>query len=186
MNTPNKLTIFRIILAPFFLLFLLGDFIPLHYLWALIIFSVASITDAIDGHLARKHQLITNFGKFLDPLADKILVFSALIAFIDLGYAGSVAIVIMMAREFLVTSLRLIASDNGTVIAASSLGKLKTVLTMVSIIAVLALSAFSEMTAIVIDIASISNILIWVSAAITLLSGAEYLWKNRQQLKFSK
>ena len=105
LNTPNKLTIVRIILAPVFLLFLLGDFIPWHYLWALIVFAVASSTDALDGHLARKHQLITNFGKFRDPLADKILVFSALIAFIDLGFASSVAVIIMMAREFLVLSL---------------------------------------------------------------------------------
>lgn len=186
MNTPNKLTIIRIILAPVFLLFLLGDFIPWHYLWALIVFAVASGTDALDGHLARKHQLITNFGKFLDPLADKILVFSALIAFIDLGFANSVAVIIMMAREFLVTSLRLVASDNGTVIAASKLGKLKTAMTMAAIVVVLCLSAICEVSSFTVDIALISNILVWVAAAITLLSGGEYLWKNRDQFRSDK
>lgn len=188
MNTPNKLTIIRIILAPVFLVFLLCDKVPYHYLLALIVFAVASASDALDGHLARKYKLITNFGKFLDPLADKILVFSALIAFIDMGFASSVAIIIMMGREFLVTSLRLVASDNGTVIAASNLGKLKTAMTMASIITVLCLLAFYEILPnfLNIDIALISNILIWVSAVITLLSGAEYLWKNREHFSQDK
>ncbi len=188
MNTPNKLTIIRIILAPVFLFFLLCNFIKFNFLWALIIFAIASVTDALDGHLARKHNLITNFGKFLDPLADKILVFSALIAFIEMELASSVAIVIMMAREFLVTSLRLVASDNGTVIAASKLGKLKTAMTMASIVIILCILSVSQFIPFITldQLTLISNILIWIATAITLLSGAEYLIKNREHFLSDK
>ena len=188
MNTPNKLTIVRIILAPVFLFFLLCKTVPFNYLLALIVFAAASITDALDGHLARKHNLITNFGKFLDPLADKILVFSALIAFIEMDLASSVAIVIMMAREFLVTSLRLVASDNGTVIAASKLGKLKTAMTMASIVIILCILSVSQFVPFVTagTLSLISNILIWIATAITLLSGAEYLIKNKEHFLSDK
>jgi len=187
MNTPNKLTILRIIMAPVFLFFLLCK-LPFNYFFALVIFAAASATDAIDGHLARKHNLVTNFGKFLDPLADKILVFSALIAFIDMGLASSVAIVIMMAREFLVTSLRLVASDNGTVIAASKLGKLKTAMTMASIVIILCLLSVSQFVPFITYglLTAVSNTLIWLSAVITLLSGAEYLIKNREHFLTDK
>ena len=130
MNTPNKLTVLRMILVPFFLLFLLVESIPFHGLWALLIFAAASFTDAMDGHIARSRNLVTDFGKFLDPVADKVLTFSALIAFIELGCASSVAVVIMMAREFLVSSLRMVAAGNGTDGAAGKLGKLKTAVTM--------------------------------------------------------
>ena len=118
MNLPNKLTLLRVILVPFFLLFLLVDQIPLHGLWALLIFAAASVTDALDGHIARSRGLITDFGKFLDPVADKVLVFAALIAFVELGLASSAAVVIMMAREFLVSSMRMVAASKGRVIAA--------------------------------------------------------------------
>ena len=123
MNTPNKLTLLRILLVPVFLLFFLCEGIPLHSVWALVVFALASTTDAMDGHIARSRNLITNFGKFLDPVADKVLVFAALVAFIDFGWASSVAVIIMIAREFLVSSLRMVAADNGTVIAAGKLGK---------------------------------------------------------------
>ena len=188
MNTPNKLTIIRIILAPVFLFFLLCKIVPLNYLWALVVFAVASVTDALDGHLARKNNLITNFGKFLDPLADKILVFSALIAFIEMDLASAVAIVIMMAREFLVTSLRLVASDNGTVIAASKLGKLKTAMTMVSIVAILGILSVTHFIPFVTEgtLKAVSNTLIWIATAITLLSGAEYLIKNKEHFLSDK
>ena len=141
MNLPNKLTMMRVILVPFFLLFLLVDGIPLHGLWALVIFAAASITDALDGHIARSRGLITDFGKFLDPVADKVLVFAALIAFTELGFASSVAVVIMMAREFLVSSMRMVAASKGKVIAAGKSGKVKTAVTMVSMEATWALMA---------------------------------------------
>ncbi len=187
MNIPNKLTIIRIILAPIFLFFLLCDFIYLHYFFALLVFAVASVTDAVDGHIARKYNLITDFGKFLDPLADKVLVFSALIAFIDMKLASSVAIIIIMGREFLVTSLRLVASSNGKVIAASKLGKLKTAMTMAAVIIILCLLTITEIIpAFKVDTALISNILIWIATAITILSGAEYLFKNREHFYSDK
>ena len=187
MNTPNKLTLLRILLVPVFLLFFLCEGIPLHSLWALAVFGLASVTDAMDGHIARSRNLITNFGKFLDPVADKVLVFAALVAFIDFGWASSVAVVIMLAREFLVSSLRMVAADNGTVIAAGKLGKLKTAVTMASIVAVLVLSAAMEFGLLAdFPIGMISNILVWVSAVITVISGAEYLWKNRAQFHSSK
>ncbi len=188
MNTPNKLTMLRMILVPFFLLFLLVKNIPFHGLWALLVFAAASITDAMDGHIARSRNLITDFGKFLDPVADKVLTFAALIAFIELGCASSVAVVIMMAREFLVSSLRMVAAGNGTVIAAGKLGKLKTVITMVSIVAVLLLLALMDFGVLsaTFPVGLVSNILVWISAAITVVSGVEYLWVNRAQFTASK
>ena len=132
--------------------------------------------------------MVTDFGKFLDPVADKVLTFSALIAFIELGCASSVAVVIMMAREFLVSSLRMVAAGNGTVIAAGKLGKLKTAVTMVSIVAVLLLLTLMDLGVLgaSFPVGLISNILVWVSAAITVVSGAEYLWVNRAQFTASK
>ncbi len=188
MNTPNKLTILRMVMVPFFLLFLLVESIPFHGLWALIVFAAASITDALDGHIARSRNLITDFGKFLDPVADKVLTFSALIAFIELGCASSVAVVIMMAREFLVSSLRMVAAGNGTVIAAGKLGKLKTAVTMVSIVAVLACLALMDfgLLSAGFPVETVSNVLVWISTAITVVSGAEYLWVNRAQFASSK
>ena len=177
----------RILLVPVFLLFFLCEGIPLHSVWALVVFALASTTDAMDGHIARSRNLITNFGKFLDPVADKVLVFAALVAFIDFGWASSVAVIIMIAREFLVSSLRMVAADNGTVIAAGKLGKLKTAVTMASIVAVLVLSAVMEFGLLEeFPIGTISNILVWVSAAITVVSGIEYLWNNRSQFNSSK
>ena len=188
MNTPNKLTLLRIFLVPVFLLVLLCEGIPLHNDWALLVFALASATDAMDGHIARSRNLVTDFGKFLDPVADKVLVFAALIAFIDFGWASSVAVIIMIAREFLVSSLRMVAADNGTVIAAGKLGKLKTAVTMASIVAVLVLAAVMDAGLLAADfsIGIISSVLVWVSAVITVISGIEYLWKNRSQFHSSK
>ncbi len=183
MNVPNKLTVLRILLVPVFLLFLLVDAIPLHNLWALVVFALASITDALDGHIARSRNMITDFGKFLDPVADKVLTFAALIAFVELNCASSVAVVIMMAREFLVSSLRMIAAGNGTVIAAGKSGKIKTAVTMVSIVAVLVLFSLTDLGVLAADFPTVmvSRILVWLSAALTVISGAEYLWVNRAQ-----
>jgi CDP-diacylglycerol--glycerol-3-phosphate 3-phosphatidyltransferase len=183
MNLPNKLTLMRVILVPFFLVFLLVDAIPLHGVWALVIFAAASITDALDGHIARSRNLITDFGKFLDPVADKVLVFAALIAFVELGLASSAAVVIMMAREFLVSSLRMVAASNGRVIAAGKSGKVKTAVTMVSIVAILLLMALMDagLLAAAFPLATVSNVLIWICGVITVYSGVEYLVQNKDQ-----
>lgn len=183
MNLPNKLTLTRVALIPFFLLFVYLKF-PFHYLAALFIFSVASVTDALDGHIARKNNLVTNFGKFLDPLADKVLVISALAVFVELDSVrmNAVPFVIIIAREFMVSGLRLISADSGVVVAAGIWGKLKTAFTMVTIIAVLfwlwlktdfnwgfigAIDYYVDSIAV--------PVLVWISTALTVISGGVYL-----------
>ena len=138
MNLPNKLTLLRVMLIPFFLLFMYIN-TPFHYLTALVIFAAASITDALDGKIARKRGLVTNFGKFLDPLADKILVIAALTVFVELDdiRMGAIPLIIISAREFMVSGLRLLAADSGIVVAAGIWGKLKTAFTMVTIVGIL-------------------------------------------------
>ncbi|MBR6243033.1 MAG: CDP-diacylglycerol--glycerol-3-phosphate 3-phosphatidyltransferase [Ruminococcus sp.] len=183
MNLPNKLTLMRVFLIPFFLLFIYLD-IPFHFLIALVIFAAASITDALDGKIARKRNLVTNFGKFLDPLADKVLVIAALAVFVELKEVnmGAVPLIIISAREFMVSGLRLLAANSGVVVAAGMWGKLKTAFTMVTIIAVLLwLSICGDMD---INISSaiadaVNNIaipvLVWISTALTIISGGIYL-----------
>ncbi|MCI8407287.1 MAG: CDP-diacylglycerol--glycerol-3-phosphate 3-phosphatidyltransferase [Oscillospiraceae bacterium] len=181
MNTPNKLTMLRVMLVPVFLVFLMVSRIPYNFLYALAIFIAASLTDLLDGYLARKNNQVTTFGKFLDPLADKVLVLSAMICFIQLELASSVAVVIVIAREFMVTSLRLVAvSGSGKVIPAGFLGKLKTVISMVSVIGILVLSGLAQMISLpaAIDIPAISHGLMWLCAGITLISGIWYVVRN--------
>ncbi|MBR5558809.1 MAG: CDP-diacylglycerol--glycerol-3-phosphate 3-phosphatidyltransferase [Oscillospiraceae bacterium] len=178
MNLPNKLTILRIALVPFFVAAMLVN-IPFRYLLALLLFAVASLTDMLDGKIARKYGLVTNFGKFMDPLADKVLVMSALICFIPCFGLSAVAVIIIMSREFLVTSLRLVASSEGLVIAADKWGKIKTASTMVWICATLFLAG--------IGIGGIVfSVVFHVGAAfvtlVTVLSGVNYLVKNRSIL----
>lgn len=183
MNLPNKLTLLRVFLIPFFLLFVYIK-IPVHYLLALIIFAAASITDALDGKIARKHNLVTNFGKFLDPLADKVLVISALTVFVEIGDVkmGAIPLMIIIAREFMVSGLRLIAADTGVVVAAGIWGKLKTAFTMATIVGVLfwlsichdfsfgiPCSAVDAVNNIIIPV------LIWISTLLTIISGLVYL-----------
>ncbi|MBO5163514.1 MAG: CDP-diacylglycerol--glycerol-3-phosphate 3-phosphatidyltransferase [Ruminococcus sp.] len=183
MNLPNKLTLLRVALIPFFLLFIYLD-VPFHFLLALFIFTAASITDALDGKIARARNLVTNFGKFLDPLADKVLVISALTVFVELDEVnmGAVPLIIITAREFMVSGLRLLAADSGVVVAAGIWGKLKTAFTMVTIVAALLwLSichdfSFNIPNAVVTaadDI--IIPVLIWVSTILTVISGLIYL-----------
>lgn len=183
MNLPNKLTLMRVFLIPFFLLFIYLD-IPFHFLIALVIFAAASITDALDGKIARKRNLVTNFGKFLDPLADKVLVIAALAVFVELKEVnmGAIPLIIISAREFMVSGLRLLAANSGVVVAAGMWGKLKTAFTMVTIIAVLLwLSICGDMD---INVSSaiadaVNNIaipvLVWISTALTIISGGIYL-----------
>ncbi|MBR1824478.1 MAG: CDP-diacylglycerol--glycerol-3-phosphate 3-phosphatidyltransferase [Ruminococcus sp.] len=183
MNLPNKLTLTRVILIPFFLLFMYWK-VPFHFLIALVIFSAASITDALDGKIARKNNLVTNFGKFLDPLADKVLVIAALTVFVELSEVnmGAIPLIIISAREFMVSGLRLLAANSGTVVAAGIWGKLKTAFTMVAIIAILLwLSlrgdfsvSFSEGIISAVENV-ITPILIWTATVLTVVSGAVYL-----------
>lgn len=144
MNLPNKLTMLRILMIPVFMVFIELNSLPNHILWAFVVFVLASLTDMLDGKIARKYNLVTDFGKFMDPLADKILVTAALIYFIPLGLAPAWIVILILAREFLVTSLRLIASGKGIVIAADKWGKYKTATTMVWICYALLMTNFID------------------------------------------
>lgn len=177
MNLPNKLTIMRVILIPFFVFFLL--FKPEDFTFRLIadiIFVVASLTDMLDGKIARKYNLVTNFGKFMDPLADKLLVCSGLICLLDLGQLPAVVVIIIIAREFIISGFRLVAANNNIVIAANMWGKSKTVSQMALIIFAILNLKFKY-----VDI--ITMILIVVATALTIISLVTYIAQNKQVLK---
>ncbi len=177
MNLPNKLTLFRVILIPFFLFFLLTEYGRAYSRWiALGIFVVASLTDLLDGQIARKYHLVTNFGKFMDPLADKLLVCSAMIAFVELGQMPSWVVIIIISREFAISGFRLVAADNDVVIAASWWGKFKTVSQMVMVIL---------MIADIEQLALVTEIVMWLALALTLISMIDYFIKNRGVMKGS-
>lgn len=185
MNLPNKLTVMRVVMVPFFVAFMLIGAIPYNYLWALLVFAAASITDMLDGKIARKYNLITNFGKFLDPLADKILVASALICFVQLGWCSAWVTALILAREFVVSGVRLVAasSDKKVVIAAGMLGKMKTAMTMVAICVIVfmwILVQFGAITPEGFPIQIISDILMYIAAALTVASGVQYLYDYRE------
>ncbi len=184
MNTPNKLTILRILMTPVFMVALLVAF-PHNILVALVLFVVASVTDAIDGNMARKHNLITDFGKFLDPLADKMLTTAAFLCFIQLGWGVGITWItfIVLVREFFITSLRLVSLGSGKVVAANIWGKLKTISQMVSIITVMAFEYFIGVFSFLAPFASamriVYNVLLWISAVLAVVSGVIYFWDNR-------
>ena len=174
MNTPNKLTIARVIMIPFFVAFLMYDITGAADKWiALVIFVAASLTDTLDGYLARKYNLVTNFGKFMDPLADKLLVCSALICLIELDQLPAWVVIIIISRAFIISGFRLVASDNGVVIAASYWGKFKTVFQMAAVILlILDLDALELLSQIVLGIAVI----------LTVVSLVDYIVKNHKVL----
>lgn len=175
MNLPNKLTVLRVIMVPFFVFFMLTDAGGPANKWiALVLFCVASLTDMLDGKIARARNLVTNFGKFMDPLADKLLVCSAMICMIPLGKLQAWFVIIIIAREFIISGFRLVAADNGIVIAASYWGKFKTVSQMFMIIVLIADlgGAF--------DI--VGTVLIWLSLILTVVSLIDYIAKNVQVL----
>ena len=185
MNLANKLTIFRVIIVPFFVFFMSFGGIEHRYLYALILFIIASITDMLDGKIARKYNMITSFGKFLDPLADKILVAAALVCFVELKWTSAWVVCIILAREFVVSGVRLVAagSDKKVVIPAGWLGKIKTAVTMVAICVILflhILEGFGVMDGQTFPIQLISDVLMFVSAALTLASGVKYLYDYRE------
>lgn len=177
LNLPNKLTLFRIFIIPLFLLFLLGGIGGEYSRYiALVIFIIASVTDALDGYIARKYNRVTNFGKFMDPLADKILVCSALIALIQTGDISSIVVIIIIAREFIITGFRLVASDSGVIIAASNWGKLKTISQMIMIMyLILGLRGGIFDT--------LAMILISAAVIFTAVSALDYIVKNVGVLK---
>lgn len=185
MNTPNKITVFRIILVPVFLLFFTID-IPWRYFISLAVFTVASITDAIDGHLARKNDQITDFGKFLDPVADKMLVTAGLLAFMSEGLCNVWIVMVILIREFLISSFRMICAAQGVVIAANIFGKIKTVVQMVSFFVILLLLGISELHPLQFSIVKLSNILFGISAAIGVVSAFTYFKKGLKKINFSK
>lgn len=177
MNLPNKLTIFRVILIPFFVVFLLLD--PSNQTYRYIadaIFIIASLTDMLDGKIARKYNLVTNFGKFMDPLADKLLVSAAMICLIATGQLAAWIVIVIISREFIISGFRLIASDNGIVIAASYWGKFKTVFQMLMIIVLIANIQMPFFTV-------LSTILIYVALVLTIVSLIDYIVKNKDVLK---
>ncbi len=191
MNLPNKLTLIRIILVPFFVAVLLIPGVPHRYLLAGVLFGIASLTDHFDGKLARKNNQVTTFGKFLDPLADKILVISALVCFIQLGLAETWCVILIIAREFMVTSIRLVAVDSGKVIAANNWGKTKTVSQIIAIVVILLLQYIQELVGFGIvpafsvagmgsDAAFllIGNLFIYIATFFTAFSGIIYIKEN--------
>ncbi len=175
MNLTNKLTILRVNLIPFFVVFMLFDITGAADKWiALVIFCVASLTDMLDGKIARKYNLVTNFGKFMDPLADKLLVCTALICLTSMNRLNVIVVLVIIAREFIISGFRLVASDNGIVIAASYWGKFKTVSQMALIIVL------------IMDLGGVWNVvgtvLTWVALLLTVVSLIDYIAKNKQVL----
>lgn len=209
MNLPNKLTLLRIALVPFIVAAMLIEF-PLHYLVAGLLFGAASLTDLFDGKIARRDNLITDFGKFADPLADKILVISVLVCFLKVGLCGAVPLILILFREFSVTSIRLVAAAKGNVIAANMWGKVKTVCQIVAIIAIYVMQTVMDILSMILtghtvpaalyttfyqyanwsvydelhSVYAVFNIigqsLIWITAIITIISGVKYLIDNKK------
>ena len=177
MNLPNKLTMFRVILIPFFVVFLLVDITPVDKWIALAVFIIASLTDMLDGKIARKYNLVTNFGKFMDPLADKLLVCSALVCLVAVDRIPAWMVIVIIAREFIISGFRLVASDNGVVNAASYWGKFKTTFQIIMICLMIAdLAALQLLTTIV----------TWVAVILTIVSLVDYLVKNKEVMKDTK
>ena len=174
MNLPNKLTILRTVMIPFFILFLYTDwFHGYDKIIAAVIFIAASLTDMLDGKIARKYNLVTNFGKFMDPLADKLLVCSAMICLIDMDRIPAWIVIVIISREFIISGFRLVASDNHVVIAASYWGKFKTTFQMIMVILMIAnIQALNILT----------QIVMWIALALTIISLIDYIVKNKNVL----
>lgn len=179
MNLPNKITVFRILMIPFFVACMLIKEIPYHEIIAGVIFIIAALSDLVDGKIARRFNLVTNFGKFMDPLADKLLVQSALLCFVANGLLPAWIAIVIMSREFIISGFRLVAADKGIVIAAGYLGKLKTVFQMV--MSVMLIFHFSHPVWLVTE-----QFFIWGSLILTIVSLVDYFIKNKDVLKETK
>lgn len=190
LNLPNKLTLIRMFLAPIYLALMLIEF-PCHYIVALAVFAVASLTDMLDGKIARKNNLITVFGKLLDPLADKMLTTAALLAFMREGWCSIWIVMIVLTREFAVAGVRLIATAQGIVIPANYWGKAKTVSQMVFTIVIMLLAELDATFGIFANagwftLARVSNIMLWITAVLTVVSGITYFVDSKKLIDFSK
>lgn len=190
LNLPNKLTLIRMFLAPIYLALMLIEF-PCHYIVALAVFAVASLTDMLDGKIARKNNLITVFGKLLDPLADKMLTTAALLAFMREGWCSIWIVMIVLTREFAVAGVRLIATAQGIVIPANYWGKAKTVSQMVFTIVIMLLAELDATFNIFANagwftLARVSNIMLWITAVLTVVSGITYFVDSKKLIDFSK
>ena len=171
MNTPNKLTLLRVFLIPVYVVLMLVVF-KNHYYYAGAVFIIASLTDLVDGYIARKNNLVTDFGKFADPLADKLLVMSAMVIFVQMNMIKSYIVIIILAREFAVTALRTMAAKNGVVMAADKIGKWKTTVQMIALV----LMHFFELSP---NLYTAANVLIYVAAVLTIVSGVNYFVLNK-------
>lgn len=186
MNTPNKLTIARVIITPFFLLALLSG-IEHRFLIATVIFAVAAVTDAIDGKLARKNNQVTTFGKLLDPVADKMLTTAALLAFIAEGICSVWPVFIILTREFIITSVRLVAAAQNVVVAANIWGKIKTATQMIFTIIIMLWGELVEVYGFLrLDYYTVTNIMIWITAVFAAVSGVIYLIQAKKTIDFSR
>lgn len=188
LNLPNKITVARIVLIPIFILFMVVDFgmgtihiggteLSFEHIIGALLFIIAATTDWFDGHLARKYNLVTNMGKFLDPLADKLLVSAALVILVELGSAASWIVIIIISREFAVTGLRLVLAGGGEVVAANQLGKIKTATQLVAISFLLLNNIFFEAIHF-----PFATIMLYIALIFTIWSGADYFYKNRRVL----
>lgn len=198
LNTPNKLTIARIIITPLYLALILWQGLAHRFLIATIVFSIAAITDAIDGKLARKNNQITNFGKLLDPIADKVLTTAALLAFMTMGLCNIWIVMIVLTREFAIASIRMIAASNGVVIPANIWGKIKTVSQMTFTIVIMLMceidyiirdvlnsSALDKLPEFI-NLSTVSNSLLWITAILTIISGVIYIKDSKNAIDYSK
>ena len=188
MNTPNKLTILRILLVPVFVGVLLWEDCPHRFLIAGLVFGAAALTDMFDGQIARKRNIVTDFGKFMDPIADKLLVCAAYAVFIELGMCSAWVIILILAREFAVTSLRLVAVGGGKVIAANLWGKVKTVSQIVAVIAVMLIQelCYLNWMPVWFPVDLLQQLLIWFSVVLTVISGVVYLLQNKKFIDVAK
>lgn len=188
MNLANKITITRVLMVPVFLFFLLTDLFPYKEIIAAGIFILAASTDGLDGYIARKRKQITNFGKFMDPLADKLLVTAALISLVGMQKLDSWMVIVIIGREFIVTGFRLVAVNEGIVIAASIWGKIKTISQIVAIVALLLDNLFTDKLGLVVYTYGIQIkfdiVLMWIAVLFTIYSGFDYLNKNRNVINY--
>lgn len=171
MNTANKITVLRVIMIPVFVVLLMRGY----FYWSAAVFAAASLSDALDGYIARRYNMISNFGKIMDPLADKLLVTAALVCLVELGEIPAWMVIVILAREFAVTALRTVAASEGVVIAAAKSGKLKTVLQMAAIISILIQNYPFEMWNIPFD-----RLALWAALIVTIISGIDYIIKNKE------
>lgn len=185
LNLPNKLTLSRMIIAPIYLALMLAEF-ENHFLISAIVFGIASLTDFFDGKLARKYDQITVFGKLCDPVGDKMLFLAALLAFLKYDMCSVWVIMIVISREFIITSLRMVAVDQNVVIAAGILGKIKTACQMIFTVLIMLIMQYDFLSSFALSAKQVSNILMWIIAVLTVVSGAKYIFDSTKLIDFKK